>query len=68
MHPNLPNNLLELSTRSVIAHNTLSLPPKFCLSIVFNFSWDDCMSQEKLKTMLMQKFGGKESVLWAIRK
>ena len=32
-------------------------PPKFCTSIVFNFSWDDCMSQEKSKTMHTQNFG-----------
>ena len=23
------------------------LPPKFCISIVFNFSWDGCNTQEK---------------------
>ena len=34
------------------------VPLKFCISIVPNFSWDDCKSQEKLKTMLMQNFGG----------
>ena len=33
-------------------------PPKFCISIVFNFSWDIQSSQEKLKIMLMQNFGG----------
>ena len=32
-------------------------PPKFCISIVFNFSWDGCNTQEKWKTMLMQNFG-----------
>ena len=38
-------------------------PKTFCISIVFNFSWDDCKSQEKLKTMLMQKkFGGVNKV------
>ena len=29
---------------------------KICVSINFNFSWGDCKSQEKLKTMLMQNF------------
>ena len=29
-------------------------PPKFCITIVFSFSWDDSKSQEKLKTMVMQ--------------
>ena len=31
-------------------------PPKFCLSIVFNFSWDGCNTQEKSKTNFMQFF------------
>ena len=29
----------------------LVVPPKLCIIIVFNFSWGDCKSQEKLKTM-----------------
>ena len=40
--------------------NTIILfvgPPKFCISIVFVFSWDHCKSQEKLETMLMQNLG-----------
>ena len=41
-------------------------PPKFCISIVLSFSWDDCMPKEKLKTILMQNFGGKQRVLWGI--
>jgi len=36
----------------------LVCPPKFCVGVVLNFSWDDSMSQEKLKTMLMQGFWG----------
>ena len=31
--------------------------PKFCISIVFSFSWDHFNSQQKLKTILMQNFG-----------
>ena len=31
--------------------------PKFCVSIVFTFSWGHFNSQEKLKTMLMKNFG-----------
>ena len=31
-------------------------PQKFCLSIVFNFSWDGCNTQEKWKTKFMQFF------------
>ena len=31
---------------------------KFCISIVFNFSWDGCDTQEKWKTKVMQNFRG----------
>ena len=41
-----------------IDHNAPSLPPKFCITIVFYFSWDNCNTQEKLETMVMQNFGG----------
>ena len=45
---------------------TLSPPPpsqkKFCITFVFHFSWALEPSQEKLKTMLMQSWGG-----WEIR-
>ena len=36
----------------------LICPPKFCITFVFHFSWVLQPSQEKLKTMLMQNFGG----------
>ena len=46
-------------------HNTLLFPPKFCINIVFVFSWDHCKSQEKVETMLMQNVGeGKQRILW----
>ena len=32
--------------------------PKFGITIVFDFSWDDCDIQEKLKTMDNAKLGG----------
>ena len=37
---------------------TLPIIPKSCIhvSIVFNFSWDDCNTQEKLETLGMQNF------------
>ena len=35
----------------------LFYPPKFCVIIVYNFSWDMNMSQGKSKTMPMQIFG-----------
>ena len=37
--------------------------PKFCTSIVFNFSWDVQSSQEKLKTMLMHNLGGQSKCI-----
>ena len=41
-----------------IAHNTLCLSPNILHKHCFKFSLDNCVSQEKLKTMLMQTFGG----------
>ena len=48
-----------------ISHNASCLPlppspsfPKFCMSIVFDFSWDGYKTQEKWKTKVMQNFGG----------
>ena len=38
-------------------HNNLVVP-KFGLIIVFSFSWDDCKSQNKLKTIVIQTFWG----------
>ena len=32
----------------------LVYPPKICITILFDFSWDDCNTQEKLETMVMQ--------------
>ena len=34
-------------------------PPKFCIGVVFDFSWDHCNTQEKLETMVMQNFEDK---------
>ena len=31
-----------------IGHNAPGLPPKVCITIVFNFSWDACNTQQKL--------------------
>ena len=36
------------------------------ITIVFDFSWDDWNAQEKLKTMVMQNFGGKRGPLWSV--
>lgn len=32
-------------------------PPQICITIVFDFSWDIFISQEKSKTMIFQNFG-----------
>ena len=36
----------------------LICPPKFCITFVFHFPWVLQLPQEKLKTMLVQNFGG----------
>ena len=36
----------------------LVCPQTFCIRIVFNFSWGDHNTQEKLKTKVLQNFGG----------
>ena len=41
----------------------LICPPKFCITIVFNFSWDGCSTQEKWKKKIMQNFGGQISCI-----
>ena len=41
-----------------ISHNAPYLFPKFGTTFLFHFSWVLQPSQEKLKTMLMQNFGG----------
>ena len=52
----LMHSILYVTYTSLIMH--LICPPKFGISIVFNFSWDGCNTQEKWKTKVMQKFGG----------
>ena len=70
-----------------MSNNAPSLPPlfpptpppakkKFCITIVFDFSLDDCNTLEKLNTIIMQNFlfsgegggGGKRGALWSMRK
>jgi len=31
--------------------------PKFCITIILDFSWDDCNTQNKSETMVTQNFG-----------
>ena len=48
---------------SLIMHLIYPPPPpppaKFCIRIVFNFSWDSCNTQDKWKTKVMQNLGEK---------
>ena len=37
-----------------------------CMSNVYSFSWDHCKTQEKIKTMLMQYFGGTNKEYYGI--
>ena len=53
----------------LIDHNS----PKFCITIVLDFSLDDCNTPEKLETMVMQNLGwgrgvggGGEGALWSM--
>ena len=36
----------------------LICPPKFCISLFFNFTWDSCNIQEKWKRKDVQNLGG----------
>ena len=40
----------------------LVYPPKFCITILFDLSWDDSNTLEKLETVVMQFFCGGEGV------
>ena len=58
---NLQANPLLITTVWATFKNTIILfvcPPKFCMNIVSIFPLDLQWSQEKIKTMLMQDFGG----------
>ena len=41
--------------------------PKFCITIVFDFSWDDCNTPGEIETMGYAKSrGDKQGALWSI--
>ena len=44
----------------------LFYPPKICIGIVSDYSWDIFVSQEKLQTMIMQNFWGVKEVHYGI--
>ena len=45
----------------------LVYPPKLCITIVFDFSWDDCNTLESLKTLVMQNCEGENKVHYGLR-
>ena len=49
-----PNHYIHLNHSA----NNTTIPPQFWITIVFNFSWKDCNTQEKFETIVMQNFGG----------
>ena len=64
---------------TIFTYTTMHLvhppPPqkkKNCITIVFDIGWDDCNTQEKLETMVMQNLGGggwcKQGTLWSMWK
>ena len=58
LRPGGIHNLVMFIQHFHIDQNAPCLPPKFCITIVFNFSWDDCNTQKKLGTMVSAKFRG----------
>ena len=49
----------------------LVYPPQFCITIAFDFSWDDSNTQRKLEIMVMHNFsggGGGNKVHYGLRK
>ena len=54
----LKQGLARLYATSTFPIMHLICPPKFCITLVFHFSWVLQLSQEKLKTVLMQESGG----------
>ena len=52
-----------------IPHNTLCLPPKFCINYCFQMLLGTLHIPKSIwKQWFMQNLGGKQSVLWEIRK
>ena len=56
-HVDMQNSLCHLHISNYIVHLICPHPKSF-ITFVFHFSWVLQLSQEKLKTMLMQNFGG----------
>ena len=64
---NFTKHITIHSFNSPLSHRpwcTLFTPAKFYITVVFDFAWDDCNTQEELETMVMQFFFGG----WAVNK
>ena len=59
LHPPIYVFFLNLETLLATLENTM---------VIFSFSWNDCKSQEKLKTMVMQNFGVDKKVIMVFSK
>ena len=44
----------------------LVYPPKLFITIVFDFSWDDCNTLENLETLVMQNSEGENKVYYGL--
>ena len=62
-HPRVSFTLFTTCTNPIIH---LFYPQKICIGIVLDFSWDFFMSQEKLQTVVLQKFWGIIEVYYGI--
>ena len=49
-------------------NDVLRLPPNFCITIVFSFLLDDCYTQQRLETKVMENSGGVNRVYYAFVK
>ena len=59
--------ILELIPYIHLSHsaNNTTILPQFWITFVFNFSWEDCNTQEKFEKNGYTKFGGgKQGALW----
>ena len=75
LHPSLKNRRIRRLTGEMIFSiihyiftvpiKNLLYPYKFCISIAFNFPWDDCNTPEELEQWLCKILEDKQGVLWA---
>ena len=59
---NISQNLISPYATYTFPIMHLICRPKFCISIVFNFSWDSCDTSFEMKNNGYAKFGGANKV------